>query len=146
MRRHPILLRQKTQISLSWFSASWQWHSCVTCQYGQNGRACRLSILCHKLFIICGSFNDAVSFSMSNSSWPNLKYSSHLSERPEETHRNLNLHRRSRCRTVRGTSRIPNRSDSQCHAIVKCQDVSASRPEQRICQKPSRNMRGSEGT
>ena len=45
-----------------------------------------------------------------------------------------------------GTTRIPSISAIQCHAIFECQDVSASRPQQRICHKASYNMCGSEVT
>jgi len=66
MWRYPIHLRQKPRSRGSWFSASWQWRFCVRLRYGQNRCACRLSILCYKLFIICGSNNDAVGISLSN--------------------------------------------------------------------------------
>jgi hypothetical protein len=83
MRRILIHLRQKPKSRGRCFSASWQW------RFVWNVNTARvfwpancldyffniLPILCHKLFIIYGSFNDAVNISLSNSSWPNLKYS-----------------------------------------------------------------------
>lgn len=71
---HAIHRSQKSKSHGGWFSATWQGRLCVKRLYGQNGWTCRLSLLCYEVFSISGSFNDVVSISVSNSSWPNLKY------------------------------------------------------------------------